>query len=105
MIPEIDIDTFAERRDAGEAVIDVREADEYAEGHVPGAVFVPLSELADRIADVPEGPVLVICKSGARSRNVTEHLIGLGREATNVAGGTMAWITSGRDVVAGMERG
>ena len=105
MIPEIDIDTFAERREAGEAVIDVREADEYAEAHVPGAVLIPLSELAERVDDVPQGSVLVICKSGARSLKAAEYLAGFGRLATNVAGGTMAWITSGREVVSGMERG
>ena len=87
-------------------VIDVREADEYDSGHVPGALFVPLSELEQRVDEVPSGePVLVICKSGGRSMRACNYLAPLGRDVTNIAGGTMAWIDSGRDVVTGMERG
>jgi len=103
--PEIDIETFAARREAGEAVLDVREPDEYAEAHVPGAVLVPLGQLLDRIDEVPEGPLLVICRSGARSLKAADQLNSRGYAATNVAGGTMAWIDSGREVVQGMERG
>ncbi|MFN8051286.1 MAG: rhodanese-like domain-containing protein [Acidimicrobiales bacterium] len=80
----------------------MREADEYAEAHVPGAILVPLSELAQRTDDVPsDRPVLVICKSGGRSARACEHLAATGRDVTNIAGGTMAWIASGREVVTG----
>ena len=103
---EIDVDELASRLGSGALVIDVREADEYGEGHVPGAVLVPLSELQQRVDDIPgDQPVLVICKSGGRSMRACEFLAPLGRDVTNVAGGTMAWINSGRDVVTGMERG
>lgn len=103
---EIDVDELAIRLDGGAVVIDVREADEYEAAHVPGAVLVPLSELQDRVEDVPaDRPVLVICKSGARSMRACEFLAPLGRDVTNVAGGTMAWIDSGREVVTGTERG
>lgn len=106
VIPEIDIDTFADQLAAGGATIDVREADEYTEAHVPGAQLVPLSEFADRIDELPSGPLLVICKSGGRSMKACEFLESTGRtDATNVAGGTMAWITSGRATVSGPERG
>lgn len=105
-LQEIDIDELANRLDAGTVLIDVREPDEYTSGHVPGAVPIPLSELADRTDEVPSGePVLVICKAGGRSMRACEMLAPLGRDVTNVAGGTMAWIESGRDVVAGTERG
>ncbi|HOT79934.1 MAG TPA: rhodanese-like domain-containing protein [Microthrixaceae bacterium] len=103
---EIDVDELAERLAEGVVVIDVREADEYDSGHVPGALFVPLSELEQRVDEVPSGePVLVICKSGGRSMRACNFLAPLGRDVTNIAGGTMAWIDSGRDVVTGMERG
>lgn len=105
MIPEIDIEAFAARREAGDPVLDVREPDEYAEAHVPGAVLIPLGQLPARVDEVPEGPLLVICRSGARSMKAAEHLASLGRDVTNVGGGTMAWIESGRDVARGMERG
>jgi hydroxyacylglutathione hydrolase len=48
-------------------VLDVRRTDEYADGHLPGAVNIPLSELLDRITDVPEGQVWVHCASGFRA--------------------------------------
>jgi rhodanese-related sulfurtransferase len=103
---EIDVEELAERLAEGVVVIDVREADEYDSGHVPGALFVPLSELEQRVDEVPSGePVLVICKSGGRSMRACNFLAPLGRDVTNIAGGTMAWIDSGRDVVTGMERG
>jgi len=103
---EIDVDELAERLAEGVVVIDVREADEYDSGHVPGALFVPLSGLEQRVDEVPSGePVLVICKSGGRSMRACNFLAPLGRDVTNIAGGTMAWIDSGRDVVTGMERG
>jgi rhodanese-related sulfurtransferase len=101
---EIDVDDLADRLADGTAVIDVRETDEYVDGHVPGAVLVPLSELSDRVADIPSGePVLIICKSGGRSARACEFLGAQGFDVTNVAGGTQAWINSGRDVVAGLE--
>src|SRR4051794_35651736 len=105
-IPEIDVDEMADRMATGAVVVDVREPDEYEAGHVPGALLVPLSDLADRVDDVPSGqPVLLICKSGGRSMRAAEYLTTFGRDVTNVAGGTMAWMHSGRDVVEGTERG
>lgn len=101
---EIDVHELAEHVKAGKTVIDVREVDEYEAGHVPGAILVPLSELADRTGDVPEGePVYVICRSGGRSAKACGYLAGLGRDVTNVAGGTMAWIDAGYDVNSGSQ--
>jgi rhodanese-related sulfurtransferase len=105
VIPEIDIETFAARYEAGDPVLDVREPAEYAEAHVPGAVHIPLGQVADRIDEVPAGPLLLICRSGMRSMKAAELLASKGHDVTNVAGGTMAWIDSGREVAQGMERG
>jgi len=103
---EIDVEELATRLETGVVVIDVREADEYDSGHVPGARFLPLSELEQRVDEVPaDEPVLVICKSGGRSMRACNFLAPFGRDVTNVAGGTLAWIDSGRDVVTGMEGG
>lgn len=105
-VPEIDIAETAARIAAGTPVIDVREPDEYREGHVPGAVLIPLGEIAERSDEVPaEGEVLIICKLGGRSRRAAEHLRSLGIDATNVGGGTMAWIDAGQPVVPGDEPG
>lgn len=105
-VPEIDIAEAARLHGTGTPVIDVRQPEEYVEGHVPGAPLIPLAEVADRIAEVPAaGPVLVICKLGGRSRKAAEHLRAQGIDAINVAGGTMAWIDAGHRVVAGTEAG
>lgn len=103
-VPEIDITEAVKHRADGAPVIDVREPDEYAEGHVPGAVLIPLATVADRLADVPVvGAVLIICKSGGRSRNAAEFLRTQGIDAINVAGGTMDWIRAGHPVETGGE--
>jgi rhodanese-related sulfurtransferase len=105
-VPEIDIAEAARRHAAGTPVIDVREPDEYVEGHVPGAPLIPLGDVAERSDEFPAtGEVLIICKSGGRSRHAAEHLRGLGVDAVNVAGGTMAWIEAGHPVVTGDQPG
>lgn len=106
VIPQIGVDDLAPLLDDGAAVLDVRMHDEYEQGHVPGAVLIPLPELTERIAEVPEGsPLYVICRSGARSQSACEFLAGSGRDVANVTGGTMAWIESGRAVVTGSSAG
>ncbi len=101
-VPEVDINEMARRRDGGMPVIDVRQPHEYVEAHVPGARLVPLAEVPERLDEVPaEGPVLVICHSGGRSLKATEFLRARGVDAVSVAGGTTAWIESGRPTVTG----
>jgi len=104
-VQEIDVDELAERLAAGGRVIDVREPDEYTEAHVPGAVLVPLGSVSEHVdAFVGDGPTYVICKSGGRSMRACELLAARGvdgLEVVNVAGGTMAWIASGRETVGG----
>lgn len=101
-VREVGVDGLARELDDGARLVDVRETDEYEAGHVPGAVHVPLGDVPDRIdAFCGSGPVYVICRSGARSMRACEHLATVGVEAVNVAGGTMAWMMSGRDVVTG----
>ncbi len=105
-VPEIDIAEAARRHAAGTPVIDVREPDEYVEGHVPGAPLIPLGEVAERFGEVPAGgEVLIICKAGGRSRKAAEFLRAQGIDAVNIGGGTMAWIDAGQRVVMGDEPG
>lgn len=103
-VPEIDVAALAELRSQGAPLIDVREPDEYEDGHVPGAQLIPLTTVPDRIDEVPAGGTLyVICAKGGRSLRAAEFYRSQGLEAVNVAGGTTAWIEAGQPVNTGME--
>ena len=82
-------------------LLDVREPNEYEAGRAAGAVSVPLGELRARVGEVSdaEGPVHVICRSGARSQKAAEFLAGQGLKAVNVTGGTTAWAAAGKPMV------
>ena len=82
----------------GTPLIDVRERDEFAAGHVPGAVNLPMSELGDRLEELPGMAFDVICQAGGRSGRVVEALTARGYDATNVDGGTGEWISQGREI-------
>ncbi len=89
----------------GLVLLDVREPDEWAAGHAPEAVHVPLGELPSRtgeLADLPDDrPVHVICRSGGRSARATAWLNAAGVvDAVNVEGGMKAWQAQGRPMVA-----
>ncbi|GAB3286172.1 rhodanese-like domain-containing protein [Parasphingorhabdus pacifica] len=85
---------------AGSALLDVREANEWAAGHAPGAVHIPMSEIPERLDEVPEADELfVVCRSGGRSSKVTAYLNANGWDAVNVERGMNGWSASGRPVV------
>lgn len=76
-------------------ILDVRTASEWEAGHLPGALHVPLPELQARLAEVPSGPLAVICGSGYRSSIACSILQRAGwRAVENVAGGWEAWEAS-----------
>jgi rhodanese-related sulfurtransferase len=82
-------------------LLDVREDDEWAAGHVPGARHIPLGQLAARAAEVPgDQTVYVICRSGHRSAHAAGALADAGWQAVNVAGGMQHWAAAGRPMVA-----
>jgi rhodanese-related sulfurtransferase len=92
-VPEIDVDDLAQRREAGQVVLDVRTPGEFEEFRIPGVLFIPMDELVERVDEVPtDAPVPVICHSGVRSYQVAEYLRRQGIEAVNVAGGMVAWM-------------
>jgi rhodanese-related sulfurtransferase len=99
---EVDLDQFAAAHAAGAAVLDVRTPDEYATAHVPGAVLIPLDELAARQDEIPAGdPLYVICAVGGRSLLAAQALVGAGYSAVSVAGGTNGWLERGGAVATG----
>jgi rhodanese-related sulfurtransferase len=85
----------------GAALIDVREQDEVDTVRVEGAVVLPMSGLQEHLADLPEGPLYVMCHSGGRSARVTQFLEAQGYDATNVEGGITQWEAEGLPVVRG----
>ena len=99
---QVDVAQVATALEHGSVVIDVREAREYAAGHVPGALNLPMSRLAARLDELDRAaPVYVICGSGNRSGAMTDLLVAQGFDAIDVRGGTSAWADSGRAVETG----
>lgn len=73
-------------------LIDVRETDEFAAGHVPVAINLPLSELVSRYTELDtDKPYHIICQMGGRSVQACAFLASEGYDVTNVNGGTGAW--------------
>ena len=80
----------ASRQTTGAALVDVREAGEFTEGHIPGVINVPLSTLGPDVAVTltdKSAPVFVYCRSGRRSQTAGEKLVSFGySDVTNIGG-------------------
>ena len=102
-IREISAGELATVLERGGVVVDVREPDEYREGHVPGAQSVPLGSVPDSLDAFRKAvPVYVICMSGGRSMRACEFLHDAGvTNVVNVAGGTMGFAALGNDLRSG----
>ena len=99
---EVDLEAFASAFEGGVTLLDVRNPDEYQAAHVPGAVLIPLPELAARQDEIPSGdPLYVICAVGGRSLRAAKALAAAGYPAVSVAGGTNGWIERGGPTVTG----
>ncbi len=83
-------------------VLDVRQPSEFASGHIPGAVLIPLDQLAARMSELPKDrEILCVCRSGARSGSATRTLQSAGYQAVNLSGGMIAWQGAGFPVKKG----
>ena len=106
-LPTIDVSDASARLEAadpeGPILVDVREKDEYRTVRANGAVLVPMSEFAQRAAELPKDrPIFVICASGNRSAAATGFLLRSGwTDVSNVAGGTGEWERRGLPVNRG----
>lgn len=81
--------------------VDVRSASEYASGHLPGAVNVPMEEVEARLEDLSmDVPIVLVCQSGKRARMVAGLLPPCREDVIVLDGGTRAWIKAGLPVVA-----
>src|SRR5271166_5843008 len=79
-------------------VVDVREPHEFAVGHIPNALNLPLSQFDPK--ELPHGkPVVLICQAGARSKNALNRARTTGRDdLRHYAGGMNGWRSRGGDV-------
>lgn len=100
---EVDVATAARLQAEGAFVLDVREPDEWAGGHIAGATLIPLGRLQARVAEVPpDRRVVVVCRSGNRSAQGRDILLAAGRAGvTSMAGGINEWAAAGNAVVTG----
>jgi rhodanese-related sulfurtransferase len=90
--PELSAAEVAAALGRGEiTAVDVREAGEWDAGHIAGAVWIPMGELPDRLNELPGGPLAIVCRSGSRSGMVADWLVRSGVDASNMAGGMVAW--------------
>jgi rhodanese-related sulfurtransferase len=102
---EIEVATAHAMWQAGDVIVDVRLHEEFAGGHVAGAVNIPLRELAVRERELPAGQVITVCSTGIRSRRGAATLARAGRTSFSLRGGTKAWAAAGHPVVVGTEPG
>jgi rhodanese-related sulfurtransferase len=99
MATEVTIDDLENAIAEGKFVVDVREDHEFEAGHVPNARHIPLSNVADRTAELPQDEqIWLICQGGVRSMKAADYLLAQGFDVVSVAGGTGAWIAAGKDV-------
>jgi rhodanese-related sulfurtransferase len=99
--PETDVVSTAQALEEQTAqVVDVREADEWADGHIAGAIHIPLGDLGASVGELdPSRPVITLCAAGVRSLYAAEALIGAGfGEVASMAGGMVAWEQAGLPV-------
>lgn len=80
-------------------ILDVREVDEWAAGHAPGAIHIPLGDLPARLAELAglgAGSTAVTCRGGGRSSRAVAWLTEQGYDVANLAGGMKAWQAAGK---------
>jgi rhodanese-related sulfurtransferase len=100
---EVDTATARQLQESGAFVLDVRQPDEWAAGHIEGATLIPLGDLPARLGEVPaDQQVVVVCRSGNRSAAGRDILLSAGRTGvTSMAGGMNDWTAAGYPVVTG----
>jgi rhodanese-related sulfurtransferase len=101
-LPTVDVREAARRLQPGPStpaamLVDVREDDEFLELRVPDSVLLPISRFTQGVGELPrDRPLLMLCKSGARSGMATDFLLRSGfPEVHNVSGGILAWHAAG----------
>lgn len=103
MIPQATLDEAESARPQRHTlVLDVRTPQEYADGHIAGAMFMPLHVVPLRVSELDRATTyVVVCESGARSAQATAYLLQQGYDARSMTGGMAAWRAGARPVETG----
>lgn len=80
-------------------LLDVRSPSEFAAGHIPGAINIPMDQIESRLADLSSGPIVLVCQMGKRAQMTADILGPCQFDLTVLEGGTSAWIQEGFPVV------
>ena len=99
-LPETTVEIAKANRTA--TILDVRGRSEFAEGHLPHALNIPVGELPRRLSEIPDGEIVVHCQGGTRSAIAASILQESGRDdIANMLGGFAEWQRMGFPVDTG----
>ena len=103
--PEVSVEDAYQMRENGAFILDVRELNEWEDGHIPDATLIPLGQIESRMDEVPKDQVVVIvCRSGNRSAQARDILKNAGfTNITSMAGGMNQWIAKSYEVEIGQQ--
>ena len=93
-LPSLNVSELSEKLKNGHRplVLDVRQPEEYHEGHIAGSKLLPLGDLRQRLTELPrEKEIICVCATGSRSRAATKFLVSAGYSAVNMNGGMLMW--------------
>ncbi len=105
-VPTVDVsEVSADPAQREVVLLDVREPEEWAAGHIDGALHVPMNSVPQRMQHdpgplTPDATIIVVCKVGGRSAQVTAWLRHHGYDASNLEGGMLAWAAAKRPMSA-----
>lgn len=104
MSPTITVSELRNRPSTPSVLVDVRSGSEFAAGHIPGAVNIPMDQIETRLDDLNVNlSIVLVCQSGQRARITAALLEPCGLQITVLEGGTKAWIQAGFPVVASVK--
>jgi rhodanese-related sulfurtransferase len=101
---EITVQKAYQQYQAGAYLLDVREQHEWDDYHIPNTNLIPLSQLKDRVDELPrDQEIVVVCRSGNRSQEGRDILLEAGfKDVTSMAGGVLEWRQAGYPTEAGV---